>query len=314
MKDFDILDRRFAGYVMSNAPVERLATGFRWIEGPVWFADHQLLLFSDIPNNTILRWTESGGVSLFRSPSRHANGNTRDKAGRLITCEHEGRRVTRTEVDGRITVLADSFDGKPLNSPNDVVVKSDGSIWFTDPHYGIMVDYEGRKARQELACHVYRIDPLGGPPEIISNAFACPNGLAFSPDERFLYVAETGAMFDPDADRHVKRFVVRDGQTLTDEVRFYSADVGMVDGFRCDEDGNLWASAGDGVHCIAPDGQLLGKIRIPEIVANVTFGGPKMNRLFICGTTSLYAVYLNQRPADRPDGGPACSTGADTCH
>lgn len=300
MKDFEVHDRRFKSFVMGNAPVERLWTGGRWLEGPVWFADHQCLYFSDIPNNRILRWVEDGVVSVFRQPSNHANGHTRDREGRLISCEHGGRRVTRTERDGSLTVLADRYAGEPLNSPNDVVVKSDGTVWFTDPHYGIMVDYEGGKAEQRLPCHVYRYDPVSGELAVVADDFDCPNGLAFSPDERRLYIAETGRMFDEDADKHIRAYRVTEHNMLSDRKRLYATAIGMADGFRVDEDGNLWTSAGDGVHCVSPDGELLGKVLIPEVVANVAFGGPKLNRLFICGTTSLYAVFLNRTAARRP--------------
>lgn len=299
MRNFEIIDRRFHAYVLGNAPLERLATGFRWTEGPVWFEDLKCLLFSDIPNNRVLRWVDGGGVSVFQHPSGHANGHTRDLLGRLVTCEHSGRRVTRTEIDGSVSVLADAFQGRPLNSPNDVVVSSDGSVWFTDPHYGIACDYEGGRAVQEQPGAVYRIDGDGQLRQVL-DGFVCPNGLCFSPDETRLYVAETGAMGDPDADRHVRAYAVGSDWSLSAPELFYKAEAGMVDGFRCDEDGNVWAGAGDGVHCIAPDGTLLGKIRVPEVVANVCFGEHARHRLFICGTTSLYAVYLNRRGAIRP--------------
>jgi gluconolactonase len=298
--DFEAIDPRFGSYVLFNAPVERLASGFRWIEGPVWFADAGALLFSDIPNDRILRWIDGAGVSVFREPSGFANGNTRDREGRLVTCSHGARAVLRTELDGSITILADRYQGKRLNSPNDVVVRSDGSIWFTDPHYGIKADYEGGRAEQELPCNVYRLDPGSGTLTVVADDFAGPNGIAFSPDERTLYVADTGAMFDAAATRHIRAFDVGADGTLNGDRVFHSVLPGAADGFRCDEDGNLWTSAGDGVHCIAPDGTLLGKIRIPEIVSNLTFGGRHRSRMFICGTTSLYAVHLNRRGVQWP--------------
>ena len=300
MNDFEILDPRFSTYVLFNAPVERLASGFRWTEGPVWFGDAGALLFSDIPNDRILRWIEGVGVSVFRQPSQFANGNTRDREGRLITCSHGARAVLRTELDGAVTTLADRYQGRRLNSPNDVAVKSDGTIWFTDPHYGIRVDYEGERAEQELPCHVYRLDPASGDLRVVADDFGGPNGLAFSPDERTLYVSDTGALHDAAAARHIRAFDVDEAGGLGGSRVFHTVEPGVADGFRCDEDGNLWTSAGDGVHCLAPDGTLLGKIRIPEIVSNVTFGGRRKSRLFICAATSLYAVYLNRRGIQRP--------------
>jgi gluconolactonase len=301
MSDFEVHASRFGRFFMGNAALEKLATGFRWAEGPVWFGDAGCLLFSDIPNNRIMRWSDSGGLSVYRQPSNYTNGHTRDRQGRLVSCEHGGRRVSRTELDGKVTVLADRWQKKPLNSPNDVVVKSDGTVWFTDPHYGIMTDYEGDAAEQEIPCQVYRLDPRDGSLSVVCDDFACPNGICFSPDEKRLYVAETAPMFAADAPRHIRVFdVVDDGRRLRGGEVFYEASPGFADGFRVDADGNLWTSAGDGVHCLSPQGELLGKIKIPEVVANVTFGGPKKNRLFICGTTSLYAVYLNRRGVQWP--------------
>ncbi|MBC2664938.1 SMP-30/gluconolactonase/LRE family protein [Novosphingobium flavum] len=298
--DFEILDPRFATYVHHNAPVERLATGFRWVEGPVWFGDAGALLFSDIPNNRIMRWIEGVGVSVYRAPSNYANGNTRDREGRLITCSHGRRAILRTEHDGAITVLADRYAGHRLNSPNDVIVKSDGSIWFTDPHYGIAFDYEGERAAQELPCNVYRLDPLSGELTVVADDFAGPNGLAFSPDESRLYIADTGAAYDADAARHIRVFDCDERGRLSGGAVFHSVSPGAADGFRCDEDGNVWTSAADGVHCLAPDGTVLGKIRIPETVSNITFGGRLRGRLFICASTSVYSVYLNRRGVQVP--------------
>jgi gluconolactonase len=296
----EVEDPLFRTYVLGNAPLEKLAEGFRWIEGPVWFGDSGALLFSDIPNNRILRWIDGVGISVYRQPSDFANGQTRDRQGRLVTCSHGRRAVVRTELDGTLTVLADRYDGKRLNSPNDVVVKSDGSIWFSDPHYGIKLDYEGERAPQELPCRVYRIDPLNGQLTVVADTFEGPNGLCFSPDESKLYIAETGAIFDSMADRHIRVFDVSTSGKLTAERLFHKVSVGVADGFRCDEDGNIWTSAGDGVHCISPEGALLGKIRVPEVVANLTFGGRFRSRLFICASTSLYAIHLNRRGVQYP--------------
>ena len=296
MSCFEVNDPRFGGFVMGNAPVKRIATGFDWVEGPVWFGDAGCLLFSDIPNNRILRWTPEG-VTTYRAPSNYSNGHTRDREGRLISCEHGLRRVTRTELDGSVTVIADGFGGKRLNSPNDVVVSRDGAIWFTDPHYGIMTDYEGFKAEQELGCNVYRVDPAGGIEAVITD-MNCPNGLAFSPDESLLYVADTGRMFHPDP-QHIKVFEMVDGRPAGGRV-FHAVDRGCADGIRVDTDGNLWSSAGDGVHCIAPDGTLLGKVLVPEVVSNICFGGRAKHQLFITATTSVYSVILNRTGVQRP--------------
>jgi gluconolactonase len=296
MSSVQVIDPRFASYSMGNAPVKRLATGFDWVEGPVWFGDADCLLFSDIPNNRILRWSDAG-LTTFRQPSNYSNGHTRDRQGRLISCEHGTRRVTRTEYDGSITVIADRYDGKPLNSPNDVVVKSDGSIWFTDPHYGIITSYEGFQAEQELPCHVYRIDP-DGTIEAVLTDFACPNGLAFSPDESRLYVSDTGRMFQGDP-QHIRVFDMATGRPRGGEV-FHVIDPGCADGVRVDSDGNLWSSARDGVHCLSPEGDLLGKVLVPETVSNLCFGGLAKHRLFITATTSLYAITLNRRGVQWP--------------
>jgi gluconolactonase len=289
-------DPAFAAYILHNAPPKRLAGGFDWAEGPVWFGDHGCLLFSDIPNNRILRWSEDG-LTTFRAPANYANGHTRDRQGRLVSCEHGLRRVTRTEWDGSVTVLADSYQGKPLNSPNDVVVARDSSIWFTDPHYGIASDYEGFKARAELPCQVYRVDPTGSIEAVITD-MACPNGLAFSPDERTLYVADTGRAFTDDP-QHILVFDMASGRPKGGRV-FHRITPGCADGIRVDEEGNLWSSAGDGVHCIAPDGHLMGKVLIPEVVSNLCFGGRAKHRLFITATTGLYSVILNRKGVQWP--------------
>lgn len=292
---FEVIDPRFEACFVGHARVERLWTGARWSEGPVWFAAGRYLVWSDIPNDRMLRWDETDGtVSVFRQPSHNSNGNTVDRQGRLISCEHQARRVTRTEFDGSVTVIADRFEGKRLNSPNDVVVRSDGSIWFTDPSYGILMDYEGDRAESEIgACHVYRVDPETGAIEIVANDYIKPNGLCFSPDESLLYIADTGATHTPGGPKHIRRHVVStDGRLSGGEV-FAECTNGLFDGFRVDLSGRIWTSAADGVHCLDPDGTLIGKVHIPELVANVCFGGPKLNRLFICGTTSLYSVFLN---------------------
>ena len=294
---FQTIDPLFDTYVLGNAPVKQLATGFDWVEGPVWFGDAGCLLFSDIPNNRIVRWTPGEGISTYRAPSHYANGHSRDRQGRLISCEHGTRRVTRTEWDGSVTVIADSYQGKRLNSPNDVVVHSDGSIWFTDPHYGIMTDYEGFRGVQELPCHVYRVDPDGSIAAVLTDVNG-PNGLCFSPDESRLYVADTGRMHHPDP-QHIRVFAVN-GARLTGGSVFHQIAPGCADGMRVDSDGNLWSSAGDGVHCIAPDGHLMGRILVPEVVSNICFGGRARQQLFITASTSLYAVTLNRNGAQRP--------------
>lgn len=297
MSFYESYDPLFGTYVMFNAPLKRLATGFDWVEGPVWMGDAGCLLFSDIPNNRVLRWTPEAGLSTYRAPSNYSNGHTRDRVGRLVSCEHGTRRVTRTEWDGFVTVIADSYQGKRLNSPNDVVVKSDGSIWFTDPHYGIGTDYEGFKAEQELPCHVYRVDP-DGTIEAVLTDFNCPNGLAFSPDESLLYVADTGRMFHADP-AHIRVFDMASGRPRGGRV-FHAISPGVADGFRADSEGNIWSSAGDGVHCVAPDGTLLGKILVPEIVSNLCFGGRAKHQLYITATTSLYMLALNRRGVQTP--------------
>ena len=247
--------------------------------------------------------TGTGGtVSVFRQPANNTNGHTRDRQGRLVSCEHGGRRVTRTEHDGRITVLADRFQDKRLNSPNDVVVKSDGTIWFTDPSYGILSDLEGWQAEPEYGgCFVFCLDPATGKLEVVADDFVKPNGIAFSPDEKTLYIADTGVSHDPDGPKHIRAFDVTDKRGASRAAAcFAECDTGLFDGFRCDTGGRVWTSAGDGVHCFAPDGSLLGKILVPECVANLCFGGLKKNRLYICGTTSLYAVHTHVNGALAP--------------
>lgn len=296
--DIRILDRRFEQYCIFSAAIERLYTGCRWSEGPVWFGDARHLLWSDIPNNRILKWEEeTGAVSVWRQPSNFANGHTRDRAGRLISCEHGGRRVTRTEYDGSITVLADTWQGKRLNSPNDVVVKSDGSIWFTDPVFGILGNYEGYKAESEVAQAVYRIDGQTGDLAVVADDILGPNGLCFSPDETRLYVVESRG----EPRRGILAYdVAQDGRTLRNGRKLIdAAENGTPDGLRCDIDGNLWCGWGmgldtlDGVMVFTPDGARIGHIRLPERCANLCFGGPRRNRLFMASSQSLYALYVN---------------------
>jgi gluconolactonase len=301
MSDFEILADEFRACVLPNAPLERLGEGHRWLEGPVWFADLDCLLVSDVPNDRIMRWSESGGMSVFRQPSGFANGHTRDREGRLLGCSHRDRCVTRTEYDGSVTVLAGRYRGKRLNSPNDIVCKSDGTIWFTDPPYGINTDYEGGKQASELPPSLYRLDPRSGELTVVADDFQGPNGLCFSPDERLLYVVESGVQFAPDPVQHIRVFDVGpDGATLCRPRVFHKVSPGFADGLRCDEAGRIWSSAGDGVHCIAPSGDLLGKIRVPATVANLTFGGRNRSRLFICGAQTLFAIYLNVRGVQFP--------------
>jgi gluconolactonase len=286
---------------MGNASLERLWTGGRWVEGPVYFRDRGYLLWSDIPNNCIMRWTEDGQVGVYRQPSNHANGHTRDVQGRLVSCEHSGRRISRTELDGSVVTLVDSYGGGRLNSPNDVIVKSDGTVWFSDPSYGILGNYEGRKAPQEQqGCYVYRFDPATGDLSVVADDFVKPNGLAFSSDETVLYVSDTGRSHDPDGPHHIRSFDVIDGRSLSNSRVFAAIDPGLPDGFRVDEDDNVWTSAGDGVQCLTSDGTLIGKIRVPETTSNCVFGGQFQNRLFMTSFTSVYAVYLNARGVQTP--------------
>ena len=301
---YDYVDKRFYDLTVPTADVEQLFGGCRWAEGPVWFNDGGYLVWSDIPNRRMLRWmpdgSGGGSVSVFRAESGYSNGNTRDRHRRLVSCEHGNRRVTRTEPDGTITVIADAYQGKKLNSPNDVVVKSDGSVWFTDPTYGIMSDYEGHKADPEQdGCYVYRVDPETGEIAVVADDFVKPNGLAFSPDESLLYIADSGLSHDPAGPHHIRVFEV-DGAALGNGRVFTEVSPGVPDGLRLDVEGNVWTSARDGIHCHAPDGTLLGRIKIPEMVANLTFGGPKRNRLFITATRSLYSVFVGVSGAQVP--------------
>lgn len=296
----EILDERFARYRIATAAVERIATGMRWCEGPVWFGDGRCLLWSDIPNDAIMRWDEATGtVAAFRRPSGYANGNTRDRQGRLVTCEHGGRRVSRTEYDGTVTTLIDRFEGRRLNSPNDVVVKSDGSIWFTDPPFGISGTYEGFRAEPELPQNVYRLDP-DGRAEVVEGTLRGPNGLCFSPDESVLYVVESRAV----PNRLIVAYdVVAGGARLANRRTLVDCGPGTADGLRCDVDGNLWCGWGmgsdelDGVMVFSPEGRPIGRIRLPERCANLCFGGLKRDRLFMAASRSVYALYVNTQGA-----------------
>lgn len=297
-EDFEVIDSRFARLVIGNVHVEQLWTGGRWTEGPAYFAAGRYLIWSDIPNDRLLRWDETdGSVSVFETPCRNQNGHTVDREGRLVCCEHQARAVTRIEHDGSRTILADGFEGRRLNSPNDVVVKSDGTVWFSDPTYGIDGDYEGDPAVSEVGrSNVYRCDPVTGQVSAVVTDLLKPNGLAFSPDERLLYVADTGFTHDPACTPKICVYPVNpDGRTVGKGALFAESPFGLYDGFRLDVHGNVWTSAGDGVHVYASDATLIGKIRVPEVVSNVCFGGRKRNRLFITGTTSLYATYVNSR-------------------
>jgi gluconolactonase len=296
-----IIDPSFAKYRLSIAKVEKIASGMRWSEGPVWFGDGRYLLWSDIPNNCIMKWEEeTGAVSVFRKPSNNSNGNTRDRQGRLLTCEHDRRRVTRTEYDGTITVIADNYGGKPLNSPNDVVCKSDGSIWFTDPPFGILGYYEGQAAAAELPTNVYRWDPQSKKLEVVAGDINRPNGLAFSPDESKLYIVEAGV-----SPRVIRSYeVVRGGTQLANGSTLITAEPnGTPDGLRVDVDGNLWVGWGmgeeglDGVSVFNPQGTLIGRIDLPERCANLCFGGQHRNRLFMCGSTSMFSLFVNTQGA-----------------
>jgi len=296
----EIHDGRFAHYILADAPLEELASGFRWLEGPVWMGDAGCLLFQDLPSDRTLRWIEGAGISVFRAPSGFANGQTRDRQGRLISCSHRERCLFRTELDGTVTRLVDRHADKRLNAPNDVVVQSDGSIWFTDPLYGIQSDYEGGRQSSEQPPALYRFDPQSGAITVAAGDFDGPNGLAFSPDEARLYVAETGDQTGDAPRQFIRAFSVGPGGALSGGELFHTVEPGYADGFRVDEHGNLWTSAADGVHCIDPSGKLLGKVLVPHRVANLAFGGAARNRLFICASHTLYTLFLNVRGAAWP--------------
>lgn len=303
----EVIDPRFTAYRVGNAAVERLYTGARWLEGPVWFGDSRSLVFSDIPNNRMLRYCEiTNEVTPFRTLSNNSNGNTRDRQGRLVTCEHLTRRVTRTEHDGNITVLIDQFEGRPLNAPNDVVVHSDGAVWFTDPGYGILMNYEGERAEAELPTRIYRLDTATGTATVVADDLVKPNGLCFSPDESRLYISDSAISHDPEAPGHIRVFDVADGRKLRGGQVFADMSPGFADGMRTDGDGNLWSSRGwagagtDGVHCLMPDGELIGRIILPEPCSNLCFGGVKKNRLFMTSSQSLYSLYVEATGSQRP--------------
>lgn len=300
--DFEIHDSRFRTLLQPNAPLQKLAGDCLWAEGPVYFPAGDMLLWSDIPNNRMLRWAPGMGVGVFRADSHHANGNTRDREGRLVSCEHGRRCVSRTEHDGSVVVLASHYQGARFNSPNDLVVDRLGTIWFTDPDYGILGDYEGFRADSEQGgCHVYALPAGAREPIRVADDFVKPNGLAFSPDERLLYIADSAASHIEDGPRHIRVFDVEQDPVprLRHGRRFVALSDGIPDGLRVDEYGNVWTSAADGVHCYAPNGEMLGKILIPETVSNLTFGGLHRNRLFITASASLYSVYVGVRGAAR---------------
>ena len=307
--DIVVLDQRFAKYKLGNTPIQRLHQGTLWAEGPAWNGVGRYLVWSDIPNNVQLRWLEEDGhVSVFRHPAGNSNGNTFDWEGRQISCEHGNRRVVRYEYNGKITVLADKWQGKPLNAPNDAIVHPDGDIWFTDPGYGSLMNYEGNKGPLHIKEAVYRVDGDSGKLEMLTDEIYKPNGLCFSPDYEKLYVADTGSSHYPEAPKNIKVWDIADAKALRNGREFTSMELpgkggGLADGIRADIDGNVWASAGwvgdgyDGVHIFAPDGTRIGQIRLPEICSNVCFGGTKRNRLFMTGSQSLYAVYVETQGA-----------------
>jgi gluconolactonase len=295
-----LIDPAFNALVLPNAPLLCLGEGFAWLEGPVWCADANQLLVSDLPNDRIIRWTEDGGISVFRTPSQFANGHARDRQGRLVGCSHGLGALTRTELDGHETILADRYLGRRLNGPNDVAVHSDGGIWFTDPLYGLSTDYEGGKRVSETPAAVYRFDPASGELGIVADDFEGPNGLAFSPDEKLLYIAETGRQFAVEPAAHIRVFDVVDGKKLAGGRIFHKVSPGNADGFRLDETGRIWSSAADGVHCIDTGGHLMGKILTGAPVSNLAFGGRAKSRLFICASHRLLAIYTNVRGAQFP--------------
>ena len=304
MSPVEILDPAFKHYILDNAELEEIASGFRWVEGPVWMGDWNCLLFQDLPRNRTMRWSERDGLSVFREPSDYANGQARDGAGKLIACSHRGRCLYRTEHDGTVTTLVDRHDDRRLNAPNDVISKSDGTIWFTDPVYGISTDYEGGRQASEQPPALYRFDPARGELRVAASDFDGPNGLAFSPDERRLYVSETGDQSRPDPRQYIRVFDVAADGSLSGGAVFHKIEPGYCDGLKVDENGNVWSSAADGVHCLSPEGRLLGIIHVPYRVSNVAWGGgPYRSRLFIAASQRVYAIFLNCRGARLPGAG-----------
>lgn len=299
--DVDLRNPAFLDLIGPDARLERIWTGGLWCEGPVWLHDEQALLWSDIPNQRVMRWRQAAVVDVWMEPSHFANGHTIDREGRVISCEHGARAVTRREKDGTFTTLADAYEGKRLNSPNDVVVKSDGTIWFTDPPYGILSDYEGYKAESEIGGnYVFRLDPETGALSIVARDLDKPNGLAFSPDERTLYIADTGFSHTPGGPHHIRAYDVVDGECLSNSRVFAVIEPGGPDGFRVDKSGNVFASAWDGIQVFAPSSEMLGKILVPEKTANCAFGGADGKRLFITASKSLYAIDVKTTPAGWP--------------
>lgn len=291
----ETIQPQFTDLIVPGAELKHLADGCIWAEGPVWMPETASLIWSDIPNNRMLAWSQADGASVFREPSGYTNGNTLDREGRLVSCQHSPGIITRTEKDGTVNTLADSYQGKKLNSPNDLVVKSDGSIWFTDPPYGILSDREGNQRESEIgANYVFRLDPESGDITVVGDDFDRPNGIAFAPDEKTIYIADTGKP------RNMRVLTVNDDNSLTNIREFAAPDPPASDGFRVDTNGNVWTSAGDGVHVFDPDGTLLGKIGVPEKVANCEFGGPDGRTLFMTATTSLYSIAVNATRTSRP--------------
>ena len=305
--DIVVLDKRFAKYKVGNTPIQRLFTGCLWAEGPAWNGQGRFLVWSDIPNNRQLRWLEEDShVSTFRSPSHYSNGNTFDYEGRQLCCEH-ARRVVRYEHSGKTTVIADKWQGKPLNAPNDIVVHPDGGIWFTDPGYGILINYEGNVAKMELKEAIYRVDKTGKMEKVADDMYK-PNGLCFSPDYKKLYICDTGSTHYPEAPKNIRVYDVVDNKSLKNGKQYISMEMpgkgaGQADGIRADKDGNIWVGAGwvgagyDGVHIFEPGGERIGMILLPEMCANLCFGGTKRNRLFMCASQSLYTVYVETQGA-----------------
>lgn len=300
-ENIEILDPRMEDLLLPDSRLERHCTGAIWSEGPVYFAEGDYVLWSDIPNNRMLKWSAADGMTVFRDPSNFTNGHTRDREGRLVSCEHGGRRISRTEADSSVVCVVDRYQGKRLNSPNDVVVKSDGTIWFTDPPYGIMSNEEGYQAESEIgASYVYRFDPMSDELTVVADDFDKPNGLAFSPDESLLYISDTGASHDPNGAHHIRVFDVVEGKALTSGRVFAVVDPGLADGFRLDAQGNLYTSSEDSIQVYTAAGERIGKILVPEKIANCTFGGPEKDRLFIAASSSLYSITLNTRGVQQP--------------